>query len=125
MGLDIIPFKTVVKSNRFECQARRLREEQEGKDKMNRRLWEIIDELSENEFRTSGHLGGKLGVSEKTVRTRINELNGEIMQHGAEVVSKPRYGYYLVVTDRDEWEEFLKTQNTREEGFPADSGNGI
>lgn len=125
MGLDNIPFKTVVKSNRFECQARRLREEQEGKDKMNRRLWEIIDELSENEFRTSGHLGGKLGVSEKTVRTRINELNGEIMQHGAEVVSKPRYGYYLVVTARDEWEEFLKTQNTREEGIPADSEERI
>lgn len=123
--MDIIPFKTVVKSNRFECQARRLREEQEGKDKMNRRLWEIIDELSENEFRTSGHLGGKLGVSEKTVRTRINELNGEIMQHGAEVVSKPRYGYYLVVTARDEWEEFLKTQNTREDGIPADSEERI
>ena len=70
--MDIIPFKTVVKSNRFECQARRLREEQEGKDKMNRRLWEIIDELSENEFRTSGNLGGKLGLREKTVRTRSN-----------------------------------------------------
>ena len=64
-------------------------------------------------------------MSEKTVRTRINELNGEIMQHGAEVVSKPRYGYYLVVTARDEWEEFLKTQNTREEGIPADSEERI
>ena len=80
MGLDIIPFKKVVKSNRFECQARRLREEQEGKDKMNRRLWEIIDELSENEFRTSGHLGGKLGVSEKTARSgfRMRLISGLI-----------------------------------------------
>jgi hypothetical protein len=33
---------------------------------MDRRLWEIIDVLSESEFKTSTSLGEVLGASEKT-----------------------------------------------------------
>ena len=68
---------------------------------MNRRLWEIVEELSEKDYRTSVSLGEKLGISEKTVRNRINELNSEISGHGAQVLSRPRYGYCLEISDRD------------------------
>lgn len=87
---------------------------------MDYRLWEIIDGLSETEYKTSTNLGVCLGISEKTIRTRIRELNEIIMLHGAEVLSKPRYGYFLKITSLKEWEEFLKTRGEWK-GIPADS----
>lgn len=88
---------------------------------MNRRLWEIIEELSEEEYRTSAYLGERLGISEKTVRNRINVLNEEISSHGIRAVSRPRYGYCLEVSDRTRWEAFEKTKNIPDEGIPEDS----
>lgn len=92
---------------------------------MNRRLWELLEELSEEKYRTSAQLGEQIGISEKTVRTRINELNGEITRHGAEIISKPRYGYYLYVTDQKEWKIFQESKKKKQEGIPEDSEERI
>lgn len=91
---------------------------------MNRRLWEIVEELSEEEYRTSGYLGERLGISEKTVRTRINELNEEISGHGAQAVSRPRYGYCLEIDDREAWEVFCSTKSVND-SIPSDSDERI
>lgn len=88
---------------------------------MNRRLWEIVKILSEGEYRTSVCLGKKLGVSEKTVRKRIGELNKEIVSHGASVISRPRYGYSLQVSDRTAWDCFMKTEGMQDDVIPEDS----
>ncbi|BCN31133.1 BglG family transcription antiterminator [Anaeromicropila herbilytica] len=88
---------------------------------MERRLWEIIDELSESEFKTSASLGEVLGASEKTIRTRIKELNEEIRMHGAEVYSKPRYGYYLRINEPGVWMDFLNSRGKEELRTPTDS----
>ena len=49
---------------------------------MENRLWVLLDVLSE-EYKTSKQLGEELGVSEKTVRTRIRELEEAIEGCGA------------------------------------------
>lgn len=92
-----------------------------GTDDMNRRLWEIVEALSEEEYKTSAYLGEKLGISEKTVRNRINELNEEISSHGMRAVSRPRYGYCLEIDDRTAWEAFKAAKNMPDERIPEDS----
>lgn len=92
---------------------------------MERRLWEIIDLLSENEYKTSSNLGEILGVSEKTIRTRIKELNEQIMIHGAEVYSKPRYGYCLKINYQGEWIDYLNRRGEEKTKIPTDSQDRI
>ena len=92
---------------------------------MDRRLWEIIDVISESEFKTSSNLGDVLGVSEKTIRTRIKELNDLITIHGAEVYSKPRYGYYFRIYNSREWIDFLQSRVGDEIKTPVDSKERI
>lgn len=92
---------------------------------MERRLWEIIDLLSENEYKTSSNLGEILGVSEKTVRTRIKELNEHIMLHGAEVYSKPRYGYCFKINNQGEWIDYLNRRGEEKTKIPTDSQDRI
>lgn len=92
---------------------------------MERRLWKIIDLLSENEFRTSSNLGENLGVSEKTIRTRIKEINKQIMIHGAEVYSKPRYGYCLNINNQGEWIDYLNHRGEEKTKVPTDSTERI
>ena len=80
---------------------------------MENRLWLLLDALSED-YKTSKQLGEELGISEKTVRTRIRELEEAIEGSGAQVFSKPRYGYCIRVEEPDTWEAF-KTGRYKDE----------
>ncbi|MCK1202937.1 HTH domain-containing protein [Streptococcus uberis] len=42
-----------------------------------------------------------MGISEKTARTRIKELNHQLVTFGATITSKRGLGYSLVVTDKN------------------------
>lgn len=63
------------------------------------RLQELFALLRQEEYRTARQLAGQLGISEKTVRTRLRELNDELEKNGAKVVSRARFGYRLEVVD--------------------------
>lgn len=52
--------------------------------------------LSEKEYSTAYDLGKKLGISSKTVRTRLKELQNEGKKYGVRIEAKPSYGYRLV-----------------------------
>lgn len=91
---------------------------------MDNRLWMLLDALSE-EFRTSKQLGVQLGLSEKTVRTRIRELEEAIADSGGVICSKPRYGFQLVVEDAGRWEKFTAARYEGQEKPPADSGERV
>lgn len=88
---------------------------------MDYRLWKLIDVLSVTEFKTSITIGEELGISEKTVRTRIRELEEEISIHGATVVSKPRYGYCFHITEPLLWEQFESSRYEVKTTTPVDS----
>lgn len=59
----------------------------------------ILNMMSENEYISAKDVAEKCNCSDKTIRTRIKEINNDIK--GAQIVSKPRYGYHLVITDNE------------------------
>lgn len=91
---------------------------------MENRLWTILDHLSE-EYKTSKQLGEELGISEKTVRTRIRELEEAMAGSGACVCSKPRFGYCLTVEEPDQWEKFKAGRYKEESRISLDSGERV
>ncbi|WP_297285938.1 PRD domain-containing protein [uncultured Brachyspira sp.] len=56
---------------------------------------ELLSIISNESYITAEMLSKKLQISEKTVRTKIAELNKELENTGIRVVSKARYGYIL------------------------------
>ncbi|MGT2803054.1 BglG family transcription antiterminator [Streptococcus henryi] len=62
---------------------------------MTHKLFELLSILPTDSFYTSQELANKLGVSEKTIRTRMKELNSILETNGAEVISKRHLGYQL------------------------------
>nr|WP_314466256.1 PRD domain-containing protein [uncultured Clostridium sp.] len=92
---------------------------------MDYRLWDVLDILSETEYRTSKYIGEILGISEKTVRTRIKELEEEIFAYGAVIISRPRYGYCLEIKEPDLWEEYKRKRYEDSSAVPVDSNERI
>ena len=88
---------------------------------MDYRLWKLVDILSVAEFKTSISIGKELGISEKTVRTRIRELEEVVSLHGADIVSKPRYGYCINITEPLLWEKFKSSRYEKTSTVPVDS----
>lgn len=74
---------------------------------MQAQLLEILNYLKEEKYITAGELSEKLSVSEKTVRLRISSLRNELVQHGANILSKARHGYLLKISDRKLYQKFL------------------
>lgn len=66
---------------------------------LRRELQELLELLDTQTYQTAIHLAGKLGVSEKTVRLRLKDLNEILKEHGAEINARPRHGYRVCITD--------------------------
>lgn len=82
------------------------------------KLTQLLDLLSVREYKTAESLAAELGTSVKTTRTRLKELNALLLQHAAEIVSKPRYGYILTIHNVDVYQEYLKSIYT-EDSIPV------
>ncbi len=78
----------------------------------------ILRLLSKTEYMTAASLAEELGIGVKTVRTRIKEMNPEIRKCGVEILSKPRYGYYLVSDMADGVEQLLEKSGDEERKIP-------
>lgn len=78
------------------------------------RLQELLGWLKQNEYRTAQQLAKYIRVSEKTVRIAIRELNTELSKHGARIISKPRFGYCLEVTDQELFERYQQEEETKD-----------
>lgn len=77
------------------------------------RLQELLGWLKQDEYRTAQQLAKYIRVSEKTVRIAIHELNTELSKHGARIVSKPRFGYCLEVTDQELFERYQTEEESK------------
>ena len=82
-------------------------------------LQELLELLQRGGYRTAAQLAELLGVSEKTVRTRIKELGEDLKSHGARLESKARYGYRLVIDSQAEFEAYL---NHGEQTYVPETG---
>ena len=78
---------------------------------MDRRL-QLILLMPEDDFITNRQLSETLGVSNRTVYNDITQLNQMMRDKGAQLISKPRYGVKLVVTDRGKFLTFLRSLET-------------
>lgn len=78
----------------------------------NKRCIQILNLLLKNkECMTGDNLAVVIGVSSRTIRNDIKELNRTLEDHGASVVSEIRQGYYLKIEDQT---KFLAFQNAME-----------
>lgn len=89
------------------------------------KLWTIIEELSKGTYKTSVQLAELLAISEKTVRTRIKELNTILIEHGAKISSKQRYGYILSIDEPQKWMDFVSQKDNIFDNTPVNSEERI
>lgn len=62
---------------------------------------------SKNQFKSSALLATELSLSDRTIRTYINDLKILIEKNGGIIVSKQGYGYQLHINDRTAFNSFL------------------
>lgn len=86
---------------------------------MENRFWRLLELLEDQNYRTAADLGRELKLSEKTVRTLIKEINAVIRSNGAEIESKQKYGYRLMIEEETRWIDFLSRSHKDPEQVPV------
>lgn len=81
----------------------------------------ILDILMRNEYMSAKAISLECKCSDKTVRTRIKNIN--MILKGATIISQPRKGYFLQIFNEEEFKKFLSTYNRSL--LPIDSKNRI
>lgn len=87
---------------------------------MEKKYFEILELLSEDSYCSSVNLSAKLGISEKTVRTRIKELDQQLLTFGATISSKRGQGYRLQVTDQKRFLENVNKSSMTRSSYEGD-----
>lgn len=75
---------------------------------MDKRLKQVLEELTTETYRTSAEVAKALGISEKTVRTRIKELNHILEKNGAVLVSRQRLGIMIKIFNQEQYSLFCQ-----------------
>ncbi len=77
---------------------------------MKKRQQLILDCLHEDTYTTALSIGETLNVTDRTVRSEMKQLADELEKYGAELVSKPKYGYRIQVKDRERFNQLIHHQ---------------
>ena len=86
-----------------------------GGDKVqDERAYELIRALDQREFQSARKLGAAIGVSDRTIRTLLREVQGQLEENGACLETRHGSGYRLLVKDREKFHRFLSASG--EEG---------
>ena len=70
------------------------------------RVKRILENLSD-EYQSSNVLASRIGVSSKTIRNEIKDINMILKNQGAFIETKPKKGVRLVVTDFDVYSSYF------------------
>lgn len=85
----------------------------------NKRMIQILDMLIRNKkVLSSDQIALSIGVSSRTIRNDIKELNTLMKRHGASILSEAGSGFYLKVEDQDAFQKLRKEIAEDEEGEP-------
>ena len=79
---------------------------------LNHQQRKILRLLCDAEYMTANDLATKLGIGVKTVRVRIKELNPELEPYDVQILSKPRYGYFLDPREPKRLEKVLQKDSS-------------
>nr|WP_314459702.1 PRD domain-containing protein [uncultured Clostridium sp.] len=92
---------------------------------IDRRQQLLFSKLTDNEYITAAELAKQMGLSEKTVRTRVKELEKELLPCGARIISKQGHGYRISITDPSLYQELIKSLSADGDAFPTSSQERI
>lgn len=92
---------------------------------IDRRQQLLFSKLTGNEYTTAAELAKQMGLSEKTVRTRVKELEKELLPCGARIISKQGHGYRISITDPLLYHELIKSLSADENALPTSSQERI
>lgn len=91
-------------------------------DSLIRRIREV---LSTDKFIKSAQIADIVGVSEKTVRTKLKQLDWELQKNGAELIAKQGQGYLLKITNQDVYTKWSNQSQMDEGVLPGTSSERI
>lgn len=72
-----------------------------------KRAYQLVQALEQAEYQSAGKLGAVIGVSDRTARNLLKELEKDLVKHGARIEVMYGSGYKLLVTDREAFQKFL------------------
>ncbi|MEG0661615.1 MAG: BglG family transcription antiterminator [Anaerorhabdus sp.] len=78
------------------------------------RCKELFDILLSRDYVTSEELASILEVSSRTIRSDLKDLSEQLINHGVEIISKPKYGNKLHILNQKKLDEFI-TEITKDE----------
>lgn len=85
---------------------------------LDKRLTELLSLLAQDEYKTLDSLSQRMGLSTKTVRGLIRDLDGQLKEHGAQILHQRGKGFLLEVNDLDGFQAFFLTPV---QNIPSDS----
>ncbi|SHO45269.1 BglG family transcription antiterminator [Anaerocolumna xylanovorans] len=74
-------------------------------------LKDLLMCLEDGKYKTAKELAERLKISEKTVRTRLKELQFILQKYGTVIESKPRFGFKLIITDIEKYNELERMES--------------
>lgn len=72
------------------------------------RLNEIFHYIKKHDFISSERLASRFDVTERTIRNDIQEINLVLLENGAVIKLKRKYGYYIEITEDRLFGQFLE-----------------
>lgn len=78
------------------------------------RLTQLLLLIPENEYITHSQLSEQLNVTNRTIYNDVFKLNKLMTNHGAKIISKPRLGLKLEVSNHNKYNEFVHKMKSEE-----------
>ena len=76
----------------------------------NKRILQILNLLNKNDKTITGkYLADSIGVSTRTIRNDIKEVEYFLKNNGAHIIAEPGSGYKLSIDDNDKYDIFINT----------------
>lgn len=87
-----------------------------------KRLNEIFDYIRQNNIVSAKQLSSLLKITDRTIRSDIQTINGVLEKNGAQIKLKRKAGYYIEINDHKVYQEFLNTlKQTQTNNLELDS----
>lgn len=86
------------------------------------RLTNLLSLLAQDEFKTADVLAAKMNLSSKTLRNLVKELNENLENNGAHIISRRGEGFMLEVTDLNAFQALFLSQP---KNVPSDSAERV
>lgn len=79
------------------------------------RLDVMFNRIRINEYTSVNDLESLLGITDRTIRNDIQEINNDLEKNGAIIKLKRNHGYYISILDEDKYNKFVKEMDTEED----------